>query len=93
MTDLQCPATAILLAAGAEPPAWLGRHRIAAEFDLADPCDVGTVVDETADGFRGETFVVTAPRAAIALALRRWGLQDGPPLAVDVDSEGWRLAP
>ncbi|MHA7238641.1 hypothetical protein [Arthrobacter sp. TMS1-12-1] len=93
MTDLQCPATAILLAAGAEPPAWLARHRIAATVDLTDPCDVTAVVDETADGFRGETFAVTAPLEAIALALRGWGLRGGPPLVVVIDSEGWRPAP
>lgn len=93
MTDLQCPATAILLDAGTEPPPWLGRHRIAARFDLADPCDVSAVVEETADRFRGETFLVAAPAGAIALALRRWGLQGRAPLLVDVDSAGCRLAP
>ncbi|WP_247826219.1 hypothetical protein [Arthrobacter antioxidans] len=93
MTDLQCPATAILLDAGAEPPPWLGRHRLAARFDLADPCDVAAVVEETADRFRGETFAIAAPADAIALALRRRGLPGGPPLLVDVDSDGWRLAP
>lgn len=93
MTDLQCPATAILLAAGAEPPSWLERRRVAARFDLTDPCDVSAAVEETADRFRGETFVVAAPSGAITLALRRWGLPGGPPLLVDVDSDGWRLAP
>ena len=93
MTDLQCPATAILLDPGAEPPPWLGRRRIADRFELADPCDVANVVEETADRFRGETFLIAAPAEAIALALRRRGLQGGPPVVVDVDSEGWRLAP
>ncbi|WP_434994166.1 hypothetical protein [Arthrobacter sp. Ld5] len=93
MTDLQCPATAILLATGAEPPSWLERRRVAARVQLVDPCDVSSTVEETADCFRGETFVVEAPAEAIVLALRRRRLPGGPPLLVDVDSDGWRLTP
>lgn len=93
MTDLQCPATAILLETDAEPPVWLSRRRVAARFDLTDPCDVATVVEEAADLFRGETFVLAAPAEALARALLQQGLSGGPPLLVDVDSDGWRLPP
>ncbi len=92
MTDLQCPATAVLLAAGAALPDWLARLPVAARFDLPADQDLAAFLEETADRFRGETFVVTAPTDAIARAVRRAG--PGPaPAVLEIDSDGWRPVP
>lgn len=93
MTDLQCPATAVLLDGAAELPAWLTRLRIAGRFDAADREDIVTVVDATADLYRGETFVVTAAARDIEGALIARGLPPGVPAVIEVDSTGWRRTP
>ncbi|WP_104179787.1 hypothetical protein [Arthrobacter sp. B0490] len=98
MTDLQCPATAVLLAADAGRPDWLARLRVAAWFDLGDgqdAPDLAGFLEETADRFRGETFVVTAPAEAVGQAVRRAvGHRAAPgaaPVVVEIDSDGWRF--
>jgi hypothetical protein len=92
VTDLQCPATAVLLDGAAAPPAWLTRLRIAGRFDAADR-DIVTVVDATADLYRGETFVVAAAAHDIEGALISRGLPPGVPAVIEVDSMGWRRTP
>ncbi|WP_341394911.1 hypothetical protein [Arthrobacter sp. G119Y2] len=91
MTDLQCPAGAVLLGCGAPPPPWLARLRVAERFEATGWANVLSLVDETADLFRGETFVVAAPPADVVEALRRRGVAGRPPVLVEVDSGGWRL--
>lgn len=93
MTDLQCPATAVLVDDGSDRPSWLARLPVAASLDVREPCDVVALVEETADRFRGETFVVAAPAAAIIAALGRRDLRGTVPIVVEVDSEGWRAVP
>ncbi|WP_105030288.1 hypothetical protein [Arthrobacter ruber] len=91
MTDLQCAATAVLLAAGAGRPAWLARLPVAAWFDLPDERDAAGFLEETADRFRGETFVLTASAETLTRALRARGMQGPAPVAVEIDASGWHL--
>ncbi len=93
MTDLQCPATAVLLGAGAPDPPWLERLRVAERFTGSGPGELLRLVEDTADLFRGETFVVAAPAADVVSALRRRGVGGGVPVVVEVDSAGWRRVP
>ncbi len=93
MTDLQCPATAVLLDGAAASPAWLARLRIAGRFDAADREDILDVVDAEADLYRGETFVVAAAAHDIEEALISRGLPAGVPAVIEVDSAGWRRTP
>lgn len=93
MADLQCPATAVLLDAAAAPPAWLSRLRVAGRFDAGGRVAVVALVEETADLYRGETFVVTAPGADVEDALRIRGVDAGVPVILEVDSAGWRPVP
>lgn len=93
MTDLQCPATAVLLDDGAPDPPWLDRLRVAERFTGSGPGGLVRLVEDTADLFRGETFVVAAPAADVASALRRRGVGGGVPVVVEVDSAGWRRVP
>ncbi|MDQ0734954.1 hypothetical protein [Arthrobacter agilis] len=92
MTDLQCVATAVLLDAAAAPPAWLTRLPVAAWFDLQDTQDLTDLLEETADRFRGETFVVTASADAVTRALHRQAVEGTAPVVLEIDSEGWHLA-
>ena len=92
MTDLQCPATAVLLAAGSTAPSWLGRFRVAEEFEAHGPAALIALVEDSADLFRGETFVVRAPSEDLSEALRQMSIVAAPPAVVEVDSSGWRLA-
>lgn len=93
MTDLQCPATAVLLDDGAPDPPWLDRLRVAGRFTGSGPGELVRLVEDTADLFRGETFVVAAPAADVVSALRRRGVGGGVPVVVEVDSAGWRRVP
>jgi hypothetical protein len=93
MADLQCPATAILLDAAAAPPPWLARLRVAGRFEARGPDTVVALVEETADLYRGEAFVVAAPLADLDGALRARGIGGGAPIVVEVDSGGWRTVP
>ena len=91
MTDLQCPAIVVLIAGDAAAPSWLSR--VAAEFVVdGDAADLGRLVEESTDLFRGETFVVRAALSRIREILRKRGIPSDPPVAVEVDSSGWRLA-
>ena len=93
MTDLQCPATAVLLDDGAPEPAWLPRLRPAERFTGSGPDELVRLVEDTADLCRGETFVVAAPAGDVAAALRRRGVGGRAPVVVEVDSAGWRRVP
>ena len=93
MTDLQCPATAVLLDEAGPPPPWTARLRVAERFTARGPEELTSLVDDSADLFRGETFVVTAPAGAIEAALRRRGVGGRAPVVVEVDSAGWRSVP
>lgn len=93
MTDLQCPATVVLLADLAPPPLWLGRVRVAAEFEIQGIAAVIALVEDSADLFRGETFVVRAPSADLSAALRQWSIPAALPAVVEVDFSGWRVVP
>ncbi|MDN4611434.1 hypothetical protein [Arthrobacter burdickii] len=93
MTDLQCPATAILLDNDAAPPSWLARLQLAGRFEARGPDAVVALVEETADLYRGEAFVVAAPPADIAQALRTRGTAGTAPIIVEIDSGGWRTVP
>lgn len=93
MTDLQCPATVVLLANQAPVPAWLGRLRVAGEYEIQGHAALLALVADAADLFRGETFVVSAPSADGQQALRQQGLPTVLPAVVEVDSSGWRLVP
>lgn len=96
MSDLQCPATVVLVAPGVL--ARVGAAAIAAGENLAGTFDVNVAdgatlrqrVDELADLYRGETIVVVAPADAIRTALGAGGAVDQP-VAVAVDSTGWRV--
>jgi hypothetical protein len=92
VTDLQCAATAVLLAAGAGRPAWLARLPVAAWFDLPDGRDAAGFLEETADRFRGETFVLMASAETLTRALRVRGIQGAAPVVVEIDASGWHLA-
>lgn len=89
MSDLQCPATAVLLEAGAELPAWVERLPIAAWFEAQDPASLAALIEETADRFRGETFAVTAPGDAVARTLHARGVRQSAPAVVEIDATGW----
>ncbi|MHA7207804.1 hypothetical protein [Arthrobacter sp. MDT1-65] len=94
MTDLQCPATAVLLGAAGQPD-WLARLRVAAWFDLGevqDARELAAFLEETADRFRGETFVVTASADAVGQALHDHAAPGSAPVVVEIDSDGWRIA-
>ncbi|THJ67075.1 hypothetical protein E8P82_06455 [Arthrobacter echini] len=91
MTDLQCPARAVLLAIDAVTPSWMDRLRIAARFELSADEDVAAFVDATADEFRGEDFVVVAATASLAEALGLHGIRHEPPVAIGVDADGWSI--
>jgi hypothetical protein len=93
VSDLQCPATAVLLDDAAAPPPWLTRLPVAERLRAHDAGGLLRLVEDTADLFRGETFVVTAPAADVAQALRERGAGGGPPAVVEVDSAGWRRVP
>ena len=93
MTDLQCPATAVLLDDAAPPPPWTARLRVAERFTARDEAELTALVEDSADLFRGETFVVTAPAGEIEEALRRRGVGGRAPAVVEVDSAGWRPRP
>lgn len=93
MSDLQCPATVILLDVHAQAPVWLSRFRVAAEFEAGEAAGLLRLVEESADLFRGETFVVRAPFEDTRDALRQRGIPSAPPAVVELDSGGWRLAP
>ena len=93
VADLQCPATAVLLDASAAPPEWLARLRIAGRFEARGAGALVTLVEETADLYRGEAFVVAASSRDIDRALRAQGIGGAAPLVVDVDSGGWRPVP
>ena len=93
MTDLQCPATAVLLDAAAPPPPWTARLRVAARFTARGAGELTSLVEDSADLFRGETFVVAAPAGDIEAALRRRGVGGRAPVVVEVDSAGWRPVP
>jgi hypothetical protein len=93
VADLQCPATAILLDDAAAPPPWLARLQVAGRFEAHGPDAVVALVEETADLYRGEAFVVAAPPADIAQALRTQGIPGTAPMIVEIDSGGWRTVP
>lgn len=93
MTDLQCPATAVLLDDAAPPPPWTARLRVAERFTARDEAELTALVEDAADLFRGETFVVAAPAGDIEEALRRRGVVGRAPAVVEVDSAGWRSRP
>lgn len=93
MGDLQCPATAVLLDGDAPPPPWLDRLRVAERFTAGGAGELVELVEATADLFRGETFVVSAPADDVAAALRRLGVAGRAPVVVEVDSAGWRGVP
>jgi hypothetical protein len=93
MSDLQCPATAVLLDQDAPVPPWCARLRVAGSFTARGAAELAGLVAETADLFRGETFVVRAPAADVAAALRERGVGGGAPAVVEVDSAGWRRVP
>jgi hypothetical protein len=57
MTDLQCPASAVLLDEDAAAPAWLARLPVAGRFRATGRRAIIELVDDTADQYRGETFV------------------------------------
>lgn len=96
MSDLQCPATVVLVAAdvlarvGAAAIV-VGQH-LAGTFDVdvADGAALRRRVDELADLYRGETILVVAPLDAICTALAVSGALDQP-VTVAVDSDGWRV--
>ncbi|MFF0991011.1 hypothetical protein [Kocuria nitroreducens] len=93
MTDLQCPATAVLLDGAAAPPLWTARLRVAERFTVRGAEELVSLVDDSADLFRGETFVVAAPAGDIEEALRLRGADGRAPVVVEVDSAGWRPVP
>ncbi|MBD8043481.1 hypothetical protein H9638_06615 [Arthrobacter sp. Sa2BUA2] len=93
MTDLQCPATAVLLEDQVLPPPWLKRLPVAASFEAPVPGTADALVEESADLFRGETFVIRAPLAELVEILQRRGLAGTIPALLEVDSEGWRRIP
>jgi hypothetical protein len=93
VADLQCPATAVLVDVSAAPPGWLARLRIAGRFETRGAGAVVTLVQETADLYRGETFVVAAPSPDICQALRAQGIEGAVPIVIGVDSGGWRPVP
>ncbi|MUN64896.1 hypothetical protein GMA12_17410 [Kocuria sediminis] len=93
MTDLQCPATAVLLDDAAPPPPWTARLRVAERFTARGAAELTALVEDSADLFRGETFVVAAPAGDIEEALRRRGVGGRAPVVVEVDSAGWRSRP
>lgn len=93
MTDLQCPATAVLLDDAAPPPPWTARLRVAERFEAHGAEELLSLVEDSADLFRGETFVVAAPAGDIEGALRRRGVGGRAPVVVEVDSSGWRSVP
>lgn len=92
MSDLQCPATAVLVETGATEETSTDRRRIAARFELRTGEDVAAFVGATADEFRGEAFVVAAPGPSLVRALRLHRIREDPPLAIEVDADGWRVA-
>ncbi|GGG63628.1 hypothetical protein GCM10011374_28850 [Kocuria dechangensis] len=93
MSDLQCPATAVLLDDAVPPPAWLARLPVAERLGAHGAEELVRLVEDTADLFRGETFVVAAPAGDVAQALRERGLGGRAPAVVEVDSAGWRRVP
>ena len=90
MTDLQCPATAVLLDDAVPPPPWTARLRVAERFTARGAEELVSLVEDSADLFRGETFVVAAPAGDIEAALRRQSVRGRAPVVVEVDSAGWR---
>ena len=93
MSDLQCPAVAALLDDDAAAPAWISRLRVAEWFTAHGADELVELVEDTADLFRGEVFVVTAPAGAIVAALRERAVGGRAPVVVEVDSGGWRRVP
>lgn len=93
MTDLQCPATAVLLDDTVPPPPWTARLRVAERFTVRGAEELASLVEDSADLFRGETFVVAAPAGDVEEALRLRGVGGRAPVVVEVDSSGWRPVP
>lgn len=92
MTDLQCPATAVLLDGKDPPPPWLERLRVAGWLEPdPGPAPLAGTIGDTADQYRGETFVVTATSADITAVLKEHRISAVPPVVLEVDSEGWRV--
>lgn len=92
MADLQCPATAVLLDEAEAAPTWLNELRVAGRFEVRGSRALVSLVDETADLYRGETFVVAAPSRAIEEALNSRGISAPAPLIIEIDSDGWHRA-
>lgn len=82
MTDLQCPATAVLLDDAVPPPPWTARLRVAERFTARGAEELVSLVEDSADLFRGETFVVAAPAGDIEAALRRRSVRGRAPVVV-----------
>lgn len=93
MSDLQCPATAVLVDGAAPPPPWLVRLPVAQRFTADGADELLRVVEDTADLFRGETFVVAAPAEDVVRVLRDRGVGGQAPVVVEIDSGGWRRVP
>jgi len=60
--------------------------------DLDDAAALSEHVEQLADLYRGETVAVIAPTAAVCAALRHTAAADRP-IAIAVDSSGWKLLP
>ena len=94
MSDLQCPATVVLVGSGRlEAEATrrvLAGRAVAAVFDLAPPDGpaLRRSVDDLSDLHRGETIVVVAAPRTIADAL---GMTRDGQVVVAVDSDGWTV--
>ena len=93
VSDLQCPATVVLMERGMPDPDWLSRYRTAGRFDAAGGTDLRSTLDGIADEYRGETVVVSAARADLVELLGRLGLAARLPAVLDIDADGWRPAP
>ena len=93
MSDLQCPATVVLVERGSTDPSWLSRFRIAGRFDADGSTDLQSTLEGIADEYRGETVVASAARADLVELLGRLGLAVRLPAVLDIDADGWRPAP
>jgi len=93
VTDLQCPAVAVLLDESAPPPPWLDRLPVAERLAARGADEVVRLVADAADLFRGETLVAAAPAEDVGQALRQQGVGGRAPVVAEVDSAGGRRAP